>query len=179
MPHPQIPSPTPAPPQRLYSTAAALPASQCGQMYRLLAVTLTMLLQPQFEQDLAEKEWVTCTRISPKEVGRMKVSSPAISRSPDALQTSVDGQPLVAFFSGDSHISASIGVKPNCRVYGSSNVFSWPPLSRTSGVIYWFLISSGYKTYRFLPDLFAGVLSLPTAVPRHRTSKKFWRRWRT
>jgi hypothetical protein len=120
--------------------------AQRDRMYALLAHYFANVTRPQFEQDLAEKEWVVL--LSDVASGQVQGFSTLMR-----LQAVVDGQPIVAFFSGDTIIHRDYwGETELPRLWGQ-HVFG---LAETSheGPVYWFLISSGYKTYRFLPVFF-------------------------
>jgi hypothetical protein len=115
-------------------------------MYNLLAGYFTNVTRIQFEQDLAEKEWVIL--LIDTATGQIQGFSTLMR-----LCVTVDNQLVVGFFSGDTIISRDYwGEAELPRLWGR-HVFE---LAETmSGArVYWFLISSGYKTYRFLPVFF-------------------------
>jgi hypothetical protein len=99
-----------------------------------------------FEHDLVEKDWV----ILLTDVGSREIQGFSTLMQ---LQLEVDNQPVVAFFSGDTIIHQTYwGETTLPRLWGR-HVFG---LAETisQARVYWFLISSGYKTYRFLPVFF-------------------------
>jgi hypothetical protein len=115
-------------------------------MYTLLVHYFNNVTRPQFERDLAEKEWVIT--LADAASGQIQGFSTLMR-----LQVVVDDRPVVAFFSGDTIIHQDYwGETELPRLWGR-HVFG---LAETVGDarVYWFLISSGYKTYRFLPVFF-------------------------
>lgn len=115
-------------------------------MYTLLAGYFANVTQSHFEADLAEKESVVL--LTDAATGQIQGFSTLMQ-----LHVTVDGQPIVAFFSGDTIIHHDYwGEAELPRLWGR-HVFS---LAETMSEVraYWFLISSGYKTYRFLPVFF-------------------------
>ncbi len=123
-----------------------LSLAQRHRMFTLLSHYFDNVTQPQFEHDLAEKEWVVL--LSDTVSGQIQGFSTLMR-----LQVVVDDQPVVAFFSGDTIIHQDYwGETELPRLWGR-HVFG---LAETidEARVYWFLISSGYKTYRFLPVFF-------------------------
>lgn len=123
-----------------------LTGAEREQMYTLLARYFTNVSRLQFDRDLAEKEWVIL--LTDTSSGQIQGFSTLMR-----LQTVVEGQPVVAFYSGDTIIEQEYwGEAELPRLWGR-HVFSLA--ERITGAqVYWFLISSGYKTYRFLPVFF-------------------------
>lgn len=125
---------------------AELTSAQRDQMYTLLAYYFAKVTQPQFEHDLAEKEWVIL--LTDAVTGQIQGFSTLMR-----LSVTVDDQPVVAFFSGDTIIQRDYwGEAELPRLWGR-HVFSLAE-AMPEARVYWFLISSGYKTYRFLPVFF-------------------------
>lgn len=123
-----------------------LTSTECSRMYALLADYFANVTRPHFEADLAEKEWVIL--LTDTATGQIQGFSTLMR-----LSATVDEQPIVAFFSGDTIIHPDYwGEAELPRLWGR-HVFS---LAETmpEARVYWFLISSGYKTYRFLPVFF-------------------------
>jgi hypothetical protein len=115
-------------------------------MYALLAHYFSQVTRLHFEHDLAEKDWVVL--LTDVDCGEIQGFSTLMQ-----LQLEVDNQPVVAFFSGDTIIHQVYwGETVLPRLWGR-HVFG---LAETipQARVYWFLISSGYKTYRFLPVFF-------------------------
>lgn len=114
-------------------------------MYRLLARYFAGVSEAAFAADLAEKEAVIL--LEDQVTGELQGFSTLMR-----LALVVEGEPLVAFFSGDTIIA---------RDYWGESVLPRLWARYVFGVAatlperaYWFLISSGYKTYRFLPLFF-------------------------
>lgn len=123
-----------------------LTATERSQMYALLADYFVNVTQPHFEADLAEKEWLIL--LTDTATGQIQGFSTLMR-----LSVIVDEQPIVAFFSGDTIIHRDYwGEAELPRLWGR-HVFSLAETMPDTHV-YWFLISSGYKTYRFLPVFF-------------------------
>lgn len=107
-----------------------------------------------FRKDLAEKQWVI--RLTEAESGILKGFSTLTS-----YPTRFRGRELSIIYSGDTVVS------PEC--WGSSALMrSWletvvMAAARLPHPIYWFLISSGYKTYRFLPVFFREFYPCPAS----------------
>lgn len=119
---------------------------QLERMAALLAEYFVNVTQSHFEQDIAEKEWVIL--LTDTATGQIQGFSTLMR-----LCVTVDQQPVVAFFSGDTIIARDYwGEAELPRLWGQ-HVFS---LAETisDARVFWFLISSGYKTYRFLPVFF-------------------------
>jgi len=116
------------------------------QMIMLLRHYFTNITQNEFKHDLAEKEWAVL--LCDAATGHIKGFSTLMR-----LQTVVGGQPIVAFFSGDTIIHRDYwGETELPRLWGRYvfDLAATIPATR----VYWFLICSGYKTYRFLPVFF-------------------------
>jgi hypothetical protein len=123
-----------------------LTSTERTQMYALLADYFANVTRPHFEADLAEKEWVIL--LTDTTTGQIQGFSTLMR-----LAVTVDGQPIVAFFSGDTIIHRDYwGEAELPRLWGR-HVFSLAEATPNARA-YWFLISSGYKTYRFLPVFF-------------------------
>jgi hypothetical protein len=104
----------------------------------------------QFEQDLGEKEWVVL--LCDSGTGEIQGFSTLMR-----LELTVDDRPVTAFYSGDTIIHPAYWQEAELpRVWGR-HVFAQADAitaDEKGGEAYWFLISSGYKTYRFLPVFF-------------------------
>jgi hypothetical protein len=124
----------------------ALTSPHYERMVSLLADYFTNVSRQQFEQDLAEKEWVILLTDTASD--QIQGFSTLMR-----LNLTVDDQPIVAFFSGDTIIHHDYwGEAELPRLWGR-HVFSLAE-SIHDARVFWFLISSGYKTYRFLPVFF-------------------------
>ncbi|MBL8172914.1 MAG: hypothetical protein JNJ50_32615 [Acidobacteria bacterium] len=125
---------------------ADLSAEEQTQMYDLLAHYFANTTRRQFQQDLAEKEWAILLRETA--TGNIQGFSTLMR-----LSLTIAAQPLVVFFSGDTIIRREFwGETALPRLWGK-HVFSLADQIHNARV-YWFLICSGYKTYRYLPLFF-------------------------
>lgn len=127
---------------RVVARRSLTPAEQAG-MYRLLTRYFAGVTRERFEQDLAEKDWVILL-----EAGGEIVGFSTLMHS----RTEVGGQPVIAVFSGDTIVARESWGESELPRLWIRHV-----LSVTAGEearVFWFLISSGYKTYRFLPVFF-------------------------
>ena len=125
---------------------SALAAPQIDAMYALLATYFDNVNRAQFQRDLCEKDWVVllCDGAS----GAVQGFSTLMQ-----LHVTVDARPIVALFSGDTIIDRAYwGEAELPRIWGK-HVFDLVDVLAPTPV-YWFLISSGYKTYRFLSVFF-------------------------
>lgn len=128
---------------------AVSPADR-GEMYGLLASYFSGTSRRQFEADLAEKESVFLLRDSAS--GHIQGFSTSMR-----LQVQIDDQEIVAFFSGDTIIAREYWGDSLLARLWSRTVFAEADLitaARPSTRVYWFLICSGYRTWRFLPVFF-------------------------
>ncbi len=110
-----------------------------------------------FEADLDEKRWVI-QLLHPR--GELCGFSTQM-----LLDVSVSGRPVTALFSGDTIIDRSYwGDSALAHVWGRLALRLID--ERPDAELYWFLISKGYKTYRFLPLFFHCFCPHPTqAMP--------------
>lgn len=115
------------------------------RMYELLRRYFANTSRERFAADLAEKQWAL---LLTDECGQLRGFSTLMR-----LEGEAAGEPYVTFFSGDTIIHRDFRremVLP--RLWGR-HVFALAEQIRDRRV-WWFLISSGYKTYRFLPVFF-------------------------
>jgi hypothetical protein len=136
-------------------TATVVPRPQLtleerSEMYSLLQAYFVGTDRRRFETDLQEKESVFLLRDMSS--GQIKGFSTLMR-----LTTSIEGREIVAFFSGDTIVDRDYwGETVLSRIWGQTvfaeadRVLSAYPTT----AIYWFLICSGYKTWRFLPVFF-------------------------
>lgn len=98
-----------------------------------------------FERDLDEKRWV----IQVRESGRGTLrgfSTQTLVSLPSA------GRPIRALFSGDTVVDRRFwGDRALVQLWGQ---LALRLIDRYGGELYWFLLSKGYRTYRFLPLFF-------------------------
>jgi hypothetical protein len=99
-----------------------------------------------FQADLAEKQWVIM--LLDRQTGDLRGFS-----TQTLMQAEVEGAPVRALFSGDTVVAKEHwGERALVRTWGRlalSLIDKYAPEQ-----LYWFLISKGYKTYRFLPLFF-------------------------
>jgi hypothetical protein len=99
-----------------------------------------------FDADLDEKEWVI--QILDETTGRLMGFSTQM-----LVEVVVSGRTVRALFSGDTIVASDArGERSLFQVSGwfvRSLISTFPDTE-----LYWFLISKGYKTYRFLPLFF-------------------------
>lgn len=123
-----------------------LTPEQREQMFALMDAHYCNMVRARFEQDLGEKQWaiVVSDPISDELCG---FSTQVL------LNGKVHGRPVKALFSGDTIVDRRHwGDNTLSRVWGR---FALSLMDGHAGEeLYWFLISKGYKTYRFLPLFF-------------------------
>ena len=120
--------------------------SDRNQMYSLFNDYFDGVTRSKFERDLAEKEWVCVGTDSSS--GEIRGFSTLMR-----LDAEVDGDPVVALISGDTIISREHWGQTVFPLLMGQHMLS--VAEEASGVrTFWLLISSGYKTYRFLPTFF-------------------------
>jgi len=128
---------------------AELSDGERDEMYALLARYFANAARQQFERDLAEKEWAILLRDA---LGQVQGFSTLMR-----MRMTVNGEPAVVFFSGDTIIAREHwGETALPRLWGR-HVFGLADqiTNEIGGArVYWFLICSGYKTYRYLPLFF-------------------------
>ena len=139
---------------RIVEVANVTP-SQRDEMFVLMHDHYANVHRHFFEADLAEKLWV------------ILVKDPATDRlrgfsTQTMLDAEIDGRLIKALFSGDTIIHRECwGDSALSRAWGR---FALALIDTYPGEeLYWFLISQGYKTYRFLPLFFHDF------YPRHET----------
>jgi hypothetical protein len=119
-------------------------------MYALLQAYFTGTERLRFENDLQEKDSVFLLRDASD--GRIRGFSTLMR-----LRASIGGRAIVAFFSGDTIVDRDYwGETALSRLWGQT-VFAQADRILSSDretTIYWYLICSGYKTWRFLPVFF-------------------------
>lgn len=130
--------------------AASVSLGDRREMYALLRAYFSGTTRGHFEADLREKEAVILLR--DVDSGRIHGFSTFMR-----MTLPFDGTRVVAFFSGDTIVDREYwGETILSRLWGETifaaadDVLATDPASR----VYWFLICSGYKTWRFLPVFF-------------------------
>ena len=137
-------------PNRLAGTVLPqdeLSVAEREQMYGLFHQYFEDVSWARFEQDLDEKEWV----ILLAEAGNSRIHGFSTLMR---LRTVIDDEPVTAYFSGDTIIARDHwGETVLPRLWAPNTSLAWRKGSPI-GRVYWFLICSGYKTYRYLPVFF-------------------------
>jgi hypothetical protein len=139
---------------------AQLTVADRDRMYELLSTYFDFTVRKRFEEDLEEKESVVVLRDSAD--GQIQGFS-TIAR----MEIIVDSRNIVAFFSGDTIVARDYWGETILSRLWSQTVFAEGDLiraERPSTEVFWFLICSGYKTYRFLPVFFREFYPCPTSA---------------
>ena len=102
--------------------------------------------RPAFDADLDEKQWVIL--LSDPATDEIRGFSTQV-----VLHTEAEGRPIRALFSGDTIVDRAHWGDPTlAHVWGRLALSLIDAAAEEE--FYWFLISKGYKTYRFLPLFF-------------------------
>ncbi len=123
-----------------------LTRSERGQMYSLLANHFANVTRSRFECDLSKKEWVCIGTDSSS--GEIRGFSTLMRF--DAV---LDDRPVVALFSGDTIVSREHWQQTAFPRIMGRHMFDLAQ-EVWGARVFWLLICSGYKTYRFLPVFF-------------------------
>lgn len=142
----------------------SLSSGERDAMYRLLETYFAGTSRAQFEADLAEKECAILLRDA--ESGQIQGFSTSMR-----LTAQVDGEKIVAFFSGDTIVAREYWGDTLLSRLWSHTIFSAAEraiAANQAARAYWFLICSGYRTWRFLPVFFREFYPNPqTPTPPH------------
>lgn len=143
---------------------ADLTRQECGEMYGLLSAYFSDTCRDRFEADLEEKESVMLLRET--QSGRIRGFSTSMR-----LSARVDGREVVAFFSGDTIVAREYWGESLLSRLWAQTIFGEADrvvAARPGTRIYWFLICSGFRTWRFLPVFFREFHPNPeTPTPPH------------
>jgi len=128
------------------TTPRELSTAHHDRMYELMSAHFDRVTRENFEHDLSEKQWVILLRDSVS--GEIQGFSTLM-----LLDAVILGEPIKAVFSGDTIVHRDYwGETELASVWGQ---FILSLIERYRGTkFYWFLISKGYRTYRFLPVYF-------------------------
>jgi hypothetical protein len=120
---------------------ADLSAKQRNEMFELLAQHFDGVTRAQFERDLGEKNWVILLTRGDRLVGFSTLL---------AYESVFDGQTFSVIYSGDTIVAP--------EAWGTTALSrAWIACVRQlrehfpRGKYYWLLLTSGFRTYRFLP----------------------------
>jgi hypothetical protein len=119
----------------------ALSGAQRDEMHALLSHHFDGVTREQFERDLAEKNWVVEIRRD----GRLLGFSTLL-----AYEAHFDGRALTAIYSGDTIVAPEAWGSPALARTWIAAV-NHLRAARPSRPCYWLLLTSGFRTYRFLP----------------------------
>jgi hypothetical protein len=131
------------------------------EMYELLERYFENTSYAQFDTDLAEKDTVILLR----DAATSRVAGFSTLMTLPAL---VDGRPVMGFFSGDTIVarehwgSSLLGRHWLATVFGEADRIRQ---QSPETAFYWLLISSGYKTWRYLPIFFRSYAPHPRLAP--------------
>lgn len=142
--------------------ARSVTDKQRQEMFALMDRHYENMSWPTFVADLAEKHWVILL-IDRRTEGLCGFSTQML------LDAEAAGRPVKALFSGDTIVA-----REHWGDTALSHVWGRLALSLIDDMpgaeLYWFLISKGYKTYRFLPLFFHEF------YPRHEAPTPAWAR---
>ena len=154
-----------------------LTPAETEAMLALLDAHFTSVTREGFAKDLAEKEWALLVR---DKAGEIRGFSTACRLTVDGCGP--DGESVDALFSGDTIVAAGARSRPDLALLFGELAFRIVP-RRAGRPLHWFLICSGWRTYRFLPLLFRGyvptrggpgpLLPLRDPVSRARFGERF------
>jgi hypothetical protein len=141
------------------ASRASLTAEERGRMYSLLEMYFQGTSRSRFETDLAEKEAVVLLR----EAGTGEIQGFSTLMR---ISACIDRQEVVAFFSGDTIVAREFWGETVLSRLWSRTVFAEAVLIQArcpATRVYWYLICSGYRTWRFLPVFFREFYPNPKA----------------
>jgi hypothetical protein len=123
-----------------------LSPAERDRMFAVLSRYFAHVTRRRFEADLAEKEWAIL--LVDGVSNRIQGFSTMMR-----LEAVVDEQVVVGLFSGDTIVEREYWGETLLPRLWSRHAFALAA-SLPGARVYWFLICSGYKTYRFLPVFF-------------------------
>lgn len=112
------------------------------QMFELFSMQFERVSYDQFIEDLDEKNWVLLLRRDDDSLGGFSCMH--------FYDISVDGNDLTVVYSGDTVVSTDTWGDSALSYYWMGAIDYLRRLHKKEQV-YWFLLVSGYRTYRFLP----------------------------
>ena len=119
----------------------ALTGEQRGEMFALLAQHFEGVTRAQFERDLEEKNWV----VEVRREGRLQGFSTLL-----ATEAALDGGAFTAIYSGDTIVAPEAWGSP-ALARGWIAAVNHLRAAHPARPCYWLLLTSGFRTYRFLP----------------------------
>ena len=136
-------------------------ASDRAEMYQLLETYFQNTSVQQFADDLAEKDTVILLR-DPDDTRVVGFSTLM------KIGITIENRNVVGFFSGDTIIAREHWGSSLLARLWVTTVFREAESIRQHApdtLFYWFLISSGYKTWRYLPTFFVAYAPHPDVQP--------------
>jgi hypothetical protein len=118
-----------------------LALAERDEMFQLLADNFDGVTPAQFGQDLAEKNWTLLIRRGPRLVGFSTLL---------VYEATFQGEPLSVVYSGDT-IVAQEAWGSSALARGWISAVNQLRAHYPRGKYYWLLLTSGFRTYRFLP----------------------------
>jgi hypothetical protein len=118
-----------------------LSGAQRDEMFQLLSHHFDGVTREQFESDLAEKNWVVEIRRNGSLLGFSTLL---------VCEAHLDGRTLTAIYSGDTIVALEAWGSPALArtwIAAVNHLRALNPLCPC----YWLLLTSGFRTYRFLP----------------------------
>lgn len=116
----------------------AITSAHRDEMFALLSQHFEGVTRAQFERDLTEKNWVVEIRRG----GRLLGFSTLL-----VCEEEFDGRKLTAIYSGDTIVAPEAWSSPALARTWIASVNHL----RAARPCYWLLLTSGFRTYRFLP----------------------------
>ena len=112
------------------------------QMYRLFSSQFENVPPEQFISDLDQRNWVLLLRDSDGEL--------AAFSSMHVYETTINARKLTLLYSGDTAVDSATW-NDSALSYNLMGAFNWLTRYYDCETLYWFLLVSGYRTYRLLP----------------------------
>jgi hypothetical protein len=116
------------------------------EMYALMRLCYCGVRRESFDADLAEKQWVI-------EMADVATGDLVGFSTQMLLPLEVAGKNVVTLFSGDTVVAPAARNSPALALAWGQLAFRLLSLYPRQS-LYWFLITKGYRTYRFLPVYF-------------------------
>jgi len=113
-----------------------------AQMYRLFCSQFDNVPLEQFIADLDQKNWVLLLR---GDVGELVAFS-----SMQIYEATLNMRKITLLYSGDTAVDSATW-SDSALSYNMMGAFNWLRRHHDCETLYWFLLVSGYRTYRFLP----------------------------
>ncbi len=127
--------------ETFYLPRTELSAGRQNEMFELLSKHFDGVTSAQFEADLAEKNWIILLERNSRLVGFSTIL---------AYRTFFEGDPVSVIYSGDTIVAPEAWNSPALSRAWIACVRELRK-SYPRGKYYWLLLTSGFRTYRFLP----------------------------